>query len=530
MSMRLWRDLGVRPKLLLTTAVAGLAMAGVGAVGIVQLSAVASTAGSISDYRMAQALSLNEARTSLLQEDTILLEHIALTDDVSRRQAEADIQKNDAVFDQAWKRYKETAGDRGAIGTIEATDAAIAQYRVFRDDTMLPASKAGDETAFRDTRLAQGTALSMAKANLDELTAAETAAVIAGGEEIQDGKTGAIRLVLVVLVTGLLLTAAIALVVAGAIVRPVRRVQAALAAMAGGDLTVAAEVDSADEVGRMAAGYESARQAVRDTVAALVEAAESLDDASGRVSASAARIDTSAATAAGQASSATDSASMVSQNVEALAAGAEETDIAMRSIAQSANQAAQTVSQAIAVVESTTSTVAELGTSSAEIGDVVKVITAIAKQTNLLALNATIEASRAGAAGRGFAVVASEVKELAQETAKATEDISRRVESIQGTSVGAANAIADINGIIARINEHQLAIAAAVEEQSATTGEMSGSIGKAALGTRDIAGTIDELAGATRTTAEDGRAAQAAAQDLSATAERLRTVVRRFQA
>ncbi|WP_449061845.1 methyl-accepting chemotaxis protein [Planomonospora algeriensis] len=526
--MRLWRDLGVRPKLLLTTAVAGLAMAGIGAVGIAQLSSVASTAESISDYRMAQALNLNEARMALLQEDAILLEHVALTDDVSRRRADEEIRKNDATFDQAWERYKKAAGTR-SIGTVTAAEGAVTQYRAIRDENMLPASEAGDAVTFRDTRLRQSEAFSIARNNLDELAAAETSAVIAGGKEIQDNKTAAIRLVLVVLVAGLLLTGAVALVVAGAIVRPVRRVQSALAAMAAGDLTVAAEVDSGDEVGRMAAGYESARQAVRGTVAALVEAAESLDDASARVSASAARIDVSAATAAGQASSATDSASLVSRNVDSLAAGAEETDIAMRSIAESANQAAQVVSQAISVVESTTNTVAELGTSSAEIGDVVKVITAIAKQTNLLALNATIEASRAGAAGRGFAVVASEVKELAQETAKATEDISRRVEAIQNTSVGAATAIADIHSIIARINEHQLAIATAVEEQSATTGEMSGSISKAALGTRDIAGTIDELAGATRTTAEDGRSAQAAAQDLTATAEQLRTVVRRFQ-
>ncbi|GAA3446171.1 methyl-accepting chemotaxis protein [Planomonospora venezuelensis] len=526
--MRFWRDLGVRPKLLMTTAVAGLAMAGIGAVGVAQLSSVASTAGSITDYRMAQALSLNEARTALLQQDAILLEHVALADDVSRRQAEEEIHQNDTVFDQAWERYRK-AGTGKATGTVTSVDAAIAQYRTSRDEIMLPASKAGDEAAFRDTRLRQGEMLTIAKENLDELAAAETEAITAGGKEIQDGKADAIRLVLVALVAGLLLTGAIALVVAGAIVRPVRRVQSALASMAEGDLTVTAEVDSGDEVGRMAAGYESARQAVRDTVAALVEAAESLDDASARVSASAARIDSSAATAAGQASSATDSAGLVSQNVEALAAGARETDTAMRSIAQSASQASQVVSQAITVVESTTDTVAELGTSSAEIGDVIKVITAIAKQTNLLALNATIEASRAGAAGRGFAVVASEVKELAQETAKATEDISRRVEAIQGTSAGAANAIADISAIISQISEHQLAIAAAVEEQSATTGEMSESISKAALGTRDIAGTIDELAGATRTASQDGRSAQAAARDLSTTAERMRAVVRRFQ-
>ena len=116
---------------------------------------------------------------------------------------------------------------------------------------------------------------------------------------------------------------------------------------------------------------------------------------------------------------------------------------------------------------------AKLGESSPEIGNVVKVITSIAEQTNLLALNATIEAARAGEAGKGFAVVANEVKELAQETAKATEDIARRVQAIQGDTTAAVAAIGEISTIIAQINDQQTTIASAVEEQTATTNEMS---------------------------------------------------------
>ncbi len=148
----------------------------------------------------------------------------------------------------------------------------------------------------------------------------------------------------------------------------------------------------------------------------------------------------------------------------------------------------------------TNATVSSLGESSAEIGNVVKVITSIAEQTNLLALNATIEAARAGEAGKGFAVVANEVKELAQETARATEDIARRVEAIQSDTTGAVDAINRISAIIERINDFQTTISSAVEEQTATTAEMSRNVTEASTGAVQIAKNIAGVAQAARDT------------------------------
>jgi methyl-accepting chemotaxis protein len=171
----------------------------------------------------------------------------------------------------------------------------------------------------------------------------------------------------------------------------------------------------------------------------------------------------------------------------------------------------------------------QLGESSVQIGNVIKLITSIAEQANLLALNATIEAARAGDAGKGFAVVASEVKDLAQETAKATGDISQRVEAIQADTDGAVAAIGRISSIIAQINDYQTTIASAVEEQTATTNEMSRSIGEASTGSTSIADNVASVANAARTTTATVAETQRSAQDLARMSAELQSVVARFR-
>jgi methyl-accepting chemotaxis protein len=180
------------------------------------------------------------------------------------------------------------------------------------------------------------------------------------------------------------------------------------------------------------------------------------------------------------------------------------------------------------VAQNTTRTVGKLGDSSQEIATVIKLINGIAEQTNLLALNATIEAARAGEAGKGFAVVASEVKELAQETARATEDISKRVEAIQADTAGAVQAIGQISTVIAEINDFQATIAAAVEEQTATTNEMNRNVAEAANGSRSIAGAITGLAAGAQQTNERVAEAQRAAAELADMSSDLQTAVGRF--
>lgn len=215
----------------------------------------------------------------------------------------------------------------------------------------------------------------------------------------------------------------------------------------------------------------------------------------------------------------------VSKNIETVATAAEEMSASIKEISSNTTEAAKIAGDAVRVAESTNSTMSKLEKSSAEIGQVIKVITSIAQQTNLLALNATIEAARAGEAGKGFAVVANEVKELAKQTAKATEDIGQRIETIQGDTRGAVDAIGKISGIIAQINDIQNTIAGAVEEQTATTNEIVRNVAEAAKGSSDIAQNISGVAQAAQSTSQGAGDARKASTELSELAGNLKALL-----
>jgi methyl-accepting chemotaxis protein len=313
------------------------------------------------------------------------------------------------------------------------------------------------------------------------------------------------------------------------ITRPLLRVRRSLDAMATGDLTVPADVTSKDEVGQMARALDTAQASVREVITSVSQSATAVAHAAEEMASTSQSMAVSAKTSAGEANEVSAAAGTVSDNVYAIAKGSEEMGAAIREISHNANEAAQVAGRAVEIARSTTSQVGRLGDSSAEIATVVAMITSIAEQTNLLALNATIEAARAGESGKGFAVVASEVKDLARATAQATEDIANRVLVIQGDTAGAVLAIGEISSVIEQINNYQSIIASAVEEQSATSAEMSRSVVALSDGAGGMATNIAGIATASLITTEGISQSQAAVVELSTMAQELQRLVLQFR-
>jgi methyl-accepting chemotaxis protein len=415
--------------------------------------------------------------------------------------------------------------------------ATLAQIALF-GDTLKP--------------LVIGMRTDLAKADEDMLRNATAA-----GLEAHDSMTAITVSQLGIAGAGVVFGLGLAFFVARGILRPLAGMTAAMARLANGDHTVEIPArENTDEIGDMARAVEVFKQnsvsAVRlaaeqaseqeakqrrvEALSSLVRDFESkagalaggLASAATELEATARSMTNTATQTNGQAASVASAAQTMSANIQSVSASAEELGASIGEISRQVSQSAEITGRAALDAERTNAIVRELSEGAQRIGDVVSLISSIAGQTNLLALNATIEAARAGDAGKGFAVVASEVKSLANQTAKATEDIALQVNQIQTATRSAVDAIHGIVSTIGEVSRIAAGISAAVEEQGAATREIARSVQQAAMGAQDVTGNISGVSQAANDAGEAASEVLGASGQLSRQAEELSNEVGRF--
>jgi methyl-accepting chemotaxis protein len=463
----------------------------VGVTGLIGLSQTSDAAARISASNLTSITAAAQLRSAAEKTQADSANQALSPDDAVAKAFADNLTADLATFDAAMTAYRasDPAGDSAMVDDLATT---WQQYAGLATDTLLPLGSANKLSQWSTVRDSQVKPLAeKVRADLDALD--------------------------------------LGIFVARRIVRSLTRVRTVCDALAGNDLTRTSGLTGRDEPGLMGRALDAAIVNLRETVTTIDQSASSLAGASEEMNTTAAQIASSAHETSAQAQAVSAAAEQISRSVDTVSAGSEEMGASIREISENASEAARVASEAVAVTAATSATMNKLGDSSAEIGNVIKVITSIAEQTNLLALNATIEAARAGEAGKGFAVVAAEVKNLAQETARATSDISGRVEAIQADTTGAVAAIEEISLVIARISDFQTTIASAVEEQTATTAEMSRSVSEAASGTGEIAHSITGVASAAGATSDGVAQTQEATAELARMSQQLSAIVSGFR-
>jgi methyl-accepting chemotaxis protein len=334
------------------------------------------------------------------------------------------------------------------------------------------------------------------------------------------------------LVGGLLVAVAVAIaatiIVVRSVTSPLRRTVTVLQQMADGDLTVSLDVDSEDEIGQMADALNRTVSGLGTTMLDLAQGGEALSTAANELSELSREMTTHARETSEDAAAVSAASDVVQTGVSSVAAATEELAASFREISTNAVEAARIANRASEAAEVTSATVERLRAASDDIASVMGLISSIAEQTNLLALNATIEAARAGEAGKGFAVVATEVKELAQQTGGATEEVGKKVAAIRAEMRSAVDSIAEIRTIIESINETQTSIAGAVEQQTVATSGISQHVADVSGSTQEVARNIAAVATVADATTDGARRAEQAATTVAAMAEQLRVIVDRF--
>ena len=524
-----WADLRVSQKLFASFGVLSVLVVAVGLTGLAQLSSSNNRLETMYEQNVQAIAELGEVRADVQQATSLSAKLILRSPLADVSNVQMAIERLDSDIDSTWSAYTAgpaagTEADRGRFTT------GLAEYRKVRDEQLVPAATANSLSTY----------LGVQNNYIDPLTSQITVALNnlaviedkAAQQQMADARSNAsmARILILALIAGAVLFAVcIAIVVSRSIARPLGQTVKVLEALAEGRLDQRLSVRGRDEVGRMGEALNTALDRLTATLRDIGTNVTTLASSSEDLTGVASRMNASAARSAGRAHAVSTASEEISTNIATVSAGADEIGSSITEIARSTSSAAEVAGRAVRISGEAGAILRKLGDSSTEIVSVIKIITGIAEQTNLLALNATIEAARAGEMGKGFAVVAGEVKELAQETARATQDIRTRVGAIQTDSTAAVAAIAEIGAVIDQINATQTAIAAAVEEQTATTTEMGRNVGEVAAGSHEISSNVAEVAEAAAETTTAAANTAAAADDLARVARELQQSLAMFR-
>ncbi|WP_430783255.1 methyl-accepting chemotaxis protein [Actinoplanes sp. G11-F43] len=521
--------MSIRAALLASAGIALLVALVVGTVGILRTQSTADATKDLYDRSLIPLAVVKDMQQQIWHGRWASLSQLT-NDDAAKAKAYGE--ESAKHYDLVTTRLAEytalplSADQRASISTFQASWGEYLELR--KQSTALKnAGRLVEWQQFRSEKL--GPAVAEAVEQLEALAASSAADAAAKAADAQQAAGRARLTIGGVLLAGVLLAGGFALMMARVLNQRITALREVVSAMAAGDLTERLEDNAANEIGEMSRSVHQAVGQIRHTMRTVSDISTGLASRSGELSGASQDLSRSTDEASQQVGTIDTAANEVNAGVQAVASGAEEMGAAIREIAQSAAEAALVAAQAVEVAGEAKQTMVQLDASSAQIDSVVKTITAIAEQTNLLALNATIEAARAGETGKGFAVVAGEVKDLAQETAKATEEISTRMAQIQTDTRLAVESISGIGEIIGRINDFQNTIASAVEEQSATTQNMTGDLNRAAGGSAEISGGLARVVEVTGATRDAAMATSVSADDLRDNSQRLRDLVSRYR-
>ena len=528
--MAWYRNLSIGRKLGLGFATVLSVTVVLGVFSMLQLSKINSSAVDIATHRLPSVRALGELRYDVSLVRRAEKDCILANSRTEFETNEAKVNQRVRTVADTAKKYEATLSSDEERRSFKEFQTQWAESLTITKRVLQLAAQSKDAEALA-LEQADGNAVFDAanqalQEDVDSSDKGEKYATEQSAKDYSSSRYGVVGILAGAVVIGLLISVSIARPISSA----VSRMAAMIQEIAANNLAVAdMEIKSQDEIGQAGTALNKMKNNLHEVIQSIAGTAVQVASASEQLSSTSQQITANSEETSAQARVVSDATQQVTQNLQTVATGTEDMNASIQEIAKNAAEAAKVATSAVKVAETTNATMVKLGVSSTQIGQVVKVITSIAQQTNLLALNATIEAARAGEAGKGFAVVANEVKELAKETAKATEDISRKIDAIQGDTKAAVDAIATIGEVINQINGISNTIATAVEEQNATTNEMSRNVSEAARGSGEITSNIAGVAQAAESTSHGAGDTQKAAQQLVETSTQLRRLVEQFK-